>query len=167
MCESVASKRSFQVWKNRKNAGFHFAGEWDLPAGSGAVTFADMGEPGVPLPSINQIEGLIQSMLADRDGTIDLVFSTCSSVSSSTGIGRGCSINIAYNKQKPLCSSSDGSWLAGLSQVTAVSKKDCRQSSDLCTADEAFTFDLSESSDVSIAVTRKGLSFRAHAYSAW
>lgn len=44
MCENSGSKRSFQVWRNRKAAGFHLAGEWDLPAGAGAVTFADMGK---------------------------------------------------------------------------------------------------------------------------
>jgi hypothetical protein len=35
--------------------------------------------------------------------------------------------------------------------VVAVPKKDCRESSDLCTADEAFTFDLGATSDVSRA----------------
>jgi hypothetical protein len=44
MCERSGSKRSFQIWRNRKAAGFHLAGEWDLPAGAGAVTFADMGK---------------------------------------------------------------------------------------------------------------------------
>jgi len=151
MCEGTASKRSFQVWRNRKNAGFHFGGEWDLPAGSGAVTFADMGKL-----SWRMVHGWITSgsslnSYVDRDGTIDLVFPTCSSVSSTTGIGRGCSINIAYNKQKPLCLTSDNSWLAGLSQAAATAKKDCRQPSDLCTADEAFNFDLTDTSDVSFA----------------
>lgn len=39
------TKRSFQVWLNNKNRGFVFAGEWKLPPGAGAITFADMGEP--------------------------------------------------------------------------------------------------------------------------
>jgi hypothetical protein len=48
---------------------------------------------------------LISYPRADRDGTLDLIFPTCESFSTSTGVGRGCSINIAYNKQKPLCAS--------------------------------------------------------------
>lgn len=36
--------RSFQIWTNNKSRGYDFAGEWDLPDGTGAISFADMGE---------------------------------------------------------------------------------------------------------------------------
>jgi len=146
MCESANSKRSFQVWTNKKKAGFHYAGEWELPSGTGAVTFADMGTHQERWPTPDQAD---LSIHLDRDGTIDLVFPACSSVSSTTGIGRTCSLNIAYNKQKPLCSAAEGSWLARLSGVAAVAQKDCRNPTELCTADTKFGFDLSETSDVS------------------
>jgi hypothetical protein len=42
----------------------------------------------------------------DRDGAIDLLITTCSSVSRSTGLGTNCALNIAYNAQLPLCASS-------------------------------------------------------------
>lgn len=37
-------ERSFQIWTNNKSEGYHFAGEWDLPEGAGAISFADMGK---------------------------------------------------------------------------------------------------------------------------
>lgn len=36
--------RSFQIWTNNKTEGYDFAGEWDLPDGAGAISFADMGK---------------------------------------------------------------------------------------------------------------------------
>lgn len=42
--------------------------------------------------------------VSDRDGTMDMVFPTCESVSVD-GFGVGCSINIAYNQQRPVCTS--------------------------------------------------------------
>lgn len=82
---------------------------------------------------------IFANVRVDRDGTIDMVFVTCSSVSS-TGVGTGCSINIAYNKQLPLCASS-----------TVANKKNgqtiCRLPEQLCTADPNFNFDFTQSSD--------------------
>lgn len=75
--------------------------------------------------------------IIDRDGTIDIVFPTCKSVSKS-GIGTDCAINIAYNKQKPLCTQSAGS----LSKV-----KDCRDPDNLCTSDRDFKFNFDETPD--------------------
>ena len=75
----------------------------------------------------------------DRDGTIDMVFATCSSVSSS-GIGSNCNINIAFNKQLPLCASTTDSGLRN-------GKRVCRPPEQLCTADPDFKFDFTESSD--------------------
>lgn len=76
-----------------------------------------------------------QLYFLDRDGTIDILFTTCDSVSQSTGIGTNCMINIAYNRQLPLCAS-----------ATAPSvrngKRICRPPTDLCTPDPDFRFNL-------------------------
>ena len=66
-----------------------------------------------------------------------MVFVTCDSVSSATGLGSGCAINIAYNQQIPLCSSS----------IPTDGKQRCRPLEQLCTADPNFHFDLSPESD--------------------
>lgn len=123
-----SSESSFQVWRNTGHQqGFVFGGEWKLPDGAGAITFADM----------------------DRDGTIDLVFPTCHSVSTSTGMGRGCSINIAYNRQKPLCRKATGSLLGGWQAVMDAGNTNCRDPERLCEADIEFSFDLDPDGDVS------------------
>lgn len=75
-------------------------------------------------------------VLPDRDGTVDMVFPTCDSVSTSSGLGTNCFINIVYNKQKPLCSSSTPAGLAG--------RQNCRMPEDLCSSDLSFTFDFSD-----------------------
>ena len=72
-----SSRRTYQIWRNDKAAGFTLAREGRLPAGVGQVAFADM----------------------DRDGTLDMVFPTC--------VGSRCALNIAYNLQMPLCSRGD------------------------------------------------------------
>lgn len=76
----------------------------------------------------------------NRDGTIDMVFVTCSAVSSTTGIGSDCYINIAYNRQLPLCSSPT-------STSTNNGRKICRQPDQLCYADPNFRFDLGQRPD--------------------
>jgi hypothetical protein len=63
-----------------------------------------------------------------------MVFPTCASVSTSTGLGTDCSINIAYNMQLPLCTS-------------PTRNKGCRPPEQLCTADPRFSFDLTPRSD--------------------
>lgn len=63
-----------------------------------------------------------------------MIFTTCTSASSSTGLGRSCSINIAYNQQLPLCTVNKEEGNAG-----------CRQPEDLCTADTGFKFDMTDS----------------------
>ncbi|KAF8214026.1 hypothetical protein K438DRAFT_1802750 [Mycena galopus ATCC 62051] len=102
---------TYQIWVNNKSAGFSLALQGSMPSGVQSVSFADV----------------------DRDGTIDMVFITCPSISTSTGVGTDCAINIAYNKQLPLC--------------TTVGAKNCRPPEDLCTADPAFSFDLTNSAD--------------------
>ncbi|KAF8061672.1 hypothetical protein FPV67DRAFT_1673289 [Lyophyllum atratum] len=115
MCDDGRGGKSFQIWINNKDEGFSLAQEGALPSGMQTISFADM----------------------DRDGTIDMVFTTCSSVSSSTGLGSDCFINIAYNQQLPLCSSStDSGFRKGV--------RTCRPPDDLCTVDPNFKFDLTD-----------------------
>lgn len=73
--------------------------------------------------------------MLDRDGTVDMLFTTCSAVSRSTGVGTECSINIAYNRQLPLCASSASPGIVN-------GKRICRPLGALCTRDDSFRFDL-------------------------
>ncbi|KAI1783408.1 integrin alpha N-terminal domain-containing protein [Ganoderma leucocontextum] len=116
VCQDGSGSKFFQIWVNAKDSGFIMTQQGSLPTGTQAISFADI----------------------DRDGTLDMLFATCSSVSSSTGIGSTCSINIAYNKQLPLCTSASGTNIVN-------GKRVCRPPSDLCTADPDFRFDLRES----------------------
>lgn len=75
------------------------------------------------------------SRFTDRDGTIDMVFTTCSSVAKSTGLGNDCYVNVAYNKQLPLCASTTTPRFRNGHRV-------CRAPEELCIADPNFTFDL-------------------------
>lgn len=70
-----------------------------------------------------------------------MVFPTCDSISSKTGIGSGCKINVVYNQQKPLCDTkSGGGWGSGGGTGT---KRNCRMPDELCSADPDFKFDFS------------------------
>ncbi|KAK7062132.1 T-cell immunomodulatory protein [Favolaschia claudopus] len=113
LCDDGRGGNSYQIWVNKKADGFQLALQGAMPAGVRSVSFADV----------------------DRDGTIDMVFVTCSSVSTSSGVGSDCAINIAYNKQLPLCTAGE----------LAVKKgqRVCRPPENLCTADPVFKFDLS------------------------
>ncbi|KII89322.1 hypothetical protein PLICRDRAFT_109686 [Plicaturopsis crispa FD-325 SS-3] len=117
VCDDNKGNKFFQIWVNNKDAGFSLEQTGQLPSGAQAISFGDV----------------------DRDGTMDMVFATCSSVSTSTGIGSDCSINIAYNKQLPLCNSATKS-------NTKNGQRVCRQPEELCTADPNFSFDLREGS---------------------
>jgi integrin alpha FG-GAP repeat containing protein 1 len=84
--------------------------------------------------------------VADRDGTMDIVFPVCGRRTSSTGTGSDCAINIAYNKQIPICtglnaeaSNNGGDTSSGLK---------CRGWSELCTADPDYRFDFEEGNEV-------------------
>lgn len=81
----------------------------------------------------------IGSSRADRDGTMDMVFTSCRSVDSK-GVGSDCYINIAYNQQLPLCASTTDSAVRDGTRV-------CRQPNDLCIADDNFKFDLRDTND--------------------
>ncbi|KAJ3514179.1 hypothetical protein NLJ89_g2518 [Agrocybe chaxingu] len=118
VCEDGRGHKSYQIWINKKDEGFALSQEGPLPSGTQSISFADI----------------------DRDGTIDLIFPTCSSVSPSTGVGSDCYINIAYNQQLPLCTLTTDS---GLRKGVRV----CRRPEDLCITDPNFKFDLSPRSD--------------------
>ncbi|KAH9890573.1 hypothetical protein C8Q73DRAFT_793017 [Cubamyces lactineus] len=118
VCEDRSGSKYFQIWVNNKDDGFSMKQQGRLPPGTQAISFADI----------------------DRDGTLDMLFPTCSSVSTSTGIGSKCSINIAYNKQLPLCTSSTAPSVVN-------GKRVCRPPDDLCTADPNFQFDLNDRAD--------------------
>ena len=75
----------------------------------------------------------------DRDGTIDLLITTCASVSRSTGLGSSCALNIAYNMQLPLCAPSS-SFPFPRNPATATP---CRSPDTLCVADPNFSFSFS------------------------
>ncbi|KAL0947607.1 hypothetical protein HGRIS_013696 [Hohenbuehelia grisea] len=115
VCDDARGGKTFQIWTNNKAAGFSLAQTGYLPAGTQSITFADM----------------------DRDGTLDMVFTTCSYVSQTTGVGTDCSINVAYNKQLPLCASTS----------SKKNKTKCRPPDDLCVADPDFKFDLRDQPD--------------------
>ncbi|KAG9010523.1 hypothetical protein FRB94_010289 [Tulasnella sp. JGI-2019a] len=105
---SQAGQLQYQIWLNDKTGSFVYSQGGQLPTNIGAISFADM----------------------DRDGTLDMVFPTCDTISSVTGSGKNCYINIVYNKQKPLC--------------TTTNQRNCRPPEALCTSDPSFTFDFSD-----------------------
>ncbi|KAG8833578.1 hypothetical protein FRC17_010402 [Serendipita sp. 399] len=120
-CKTPGSDRiSYQIWLNDPSGGGFKLGQTGLmPKGAGMVSFADM----------------------DRDGTMDMVFPVCESVDSD-GIGHGCSINVAYNKQIGFCKTKLGK----------NQQEDCRRPESLCRADPNFKFDLSEGSSLMTSI---------------
>src|SRR6202522_1528996 len=63
VCDDGKGGKTYQMWINKKDQGFLLSQEGALPSGTQAISFADV----------------------DRDGTIDLIFPTCSKVSQLTG----------------------------------------------------------------------------------
>lgn len=121
-CEGKSAEHlSYQIWLNNKDGNFTLARKGDLPRGTKSVSFADMGEfdlvSALALPTHSPSS-------SDRDGTIDMVITSCSS----TG---ACDLSIAYNQQIPLCTSAQ-------SQT-----EPCRDPEALCVADKDFSFDFS------------------------
>lgn len=125
-CDDGTGKKSFQVWVSDPNEGFTLAQDGSLPAGTQSVVFADM----------------------DRDGTIDLLITTCASVSRSTGLGTNCALNIAFNTQLPLCTATSSFPFTSGSAAAAP----CRSPDALCVADSNFTFAFSGPNYVSVPI---------------
>lgn len=126
VCDDAAGKKSFQIWVSDPSGGFTLAQHGSLPAGTQSVVFADM----------------------DRDGTIDLLITTCALASHSTGLGTNCALNIAYNTQLPLCASTSSFPFASGPRVKAP----CRSPDALCVADSNFTFTFSGPNYVSVPI---------------
>ena len=138
---------TYQIWtatkpnsssEHQKDAGFTLAASGALPPGTGALSFADM----------------------DRDGTIDVVFSTCDRS------GSNCYINVAYNRQVELCSKkSEGLFGGGIKSASSGNNKRngpekraalrCRDPQELCVADDnfRFNFDIDGNNPVSAFVS--------------
>ncbi|KAK0567574.1 hypothetical protein OC844_000157 [Tilletia horrida] len=158
VCQSSSSSTlTYEIWiavndlpssdsSSALASGYVLSSTGNLPAGAGALSFADM----------------------DRDGTIDVVFPSCDS-----GSNGECYINIAYNRQIPLCVPEKEGLLGGLGHgggqrvievpgATSTAGADagkgpgqapaepaartCRQPGELCTADPSFRFNFSPES---------------------
>ncbi|SOV01428.1 uncharacterized protein UDID_01003 [Ustilago sp. UG-2017a] len=146
----LSYKLTYQIWTavkpNSKGeaSGFKLASSGDLPPGTGSLSFGDI----------------------DRDGTIDVIFPTCDRS------GGNCFINVAFNRQMPLCSpridglfgggpgygSLSNSKRAGneagspedASYASSTKRKpsrQCREAEDLCVADDKFRIDFTVSKD--------------------
>ena len=76
---------------------------------------------------------------------MDMLFVTCDKVA--MGRGTGCMVNIAYNRQLPLCAST-------AAQSVKNGRRVCRLPTDLCIADPDFRFNLSEGSDNPVSASR-------------
>ena len=135
VCDGDDGDKFLEIWVNKKAEGFSLAQKGGLPKGVQSISFADIGKMSTPPSCCGS-----HSSFSDRDGTIDMVFTTCSSVSQSTGIGTDCYIHIAYNQQLPLCT-------PGTRKSMNERGKPCREPDDLCTPDPSFRFDLSERVD--------------------
>lgn len=144
------ARQEFQIWTASAAAdsnksptspfhGFTYSRSGYLPPLAGALSFADM----------------------NRDGTIDVVFTTCDIASGQ------CHVNVAFNRQMGLCekkaSAAAGSVDGPLSQGWLQSWKDwwrggvgatkdddkladgrCRRTEELCVADDRFVLDFEE-----------------------
>lgn len=93
-----------EIWINRKENGFllDHPGLRELPLGAGQLSFSDF----------------------DADGDIDIVFPVCWP---RPNCSEECSIRIALNQQKKMCSSNP-----------FASHKNCRKTFDLCQADDQY-----------------------------
>lgn len=81
---------------------------------------------------------------------MDIIFPSCARRTTSSGIGYDCSINIAYNKQIPTCSS-EGSKSDGKSKLA------CRGHGDMCQSDPDYAFDFGNQGGVSFSDTEQDI----------
>ncbi|GAK62023.1 t-cell immunomodulatory protein [Moesziomyces antarcticus] len=141
----LSSKLTYQIWTAVKpnskgeGSGFKLASSGDLPPGTGALSFGDV----------------------DRDGTIDVIFPTCDRS------GDNCVVNVAFNRQIPLCSPRIDGFFGGgpgfgslstgkkasgaeanatdATQAKRKAERPCREAEDLCVADDSFRIDFTVS----------------------
>ncbi|SPO21234.1 uncharacterized protein UTRI_00711 [Ustilago trichophora] len=137
----LSTKLTYQIWTAVKpnskgeGSGFKLASTGELPPGTGALSFGDI----------------------DRDGTIDVIFPSCDRN------GDNCFVNVAFNRQVPLCSPKiDGIFGGGPgygslssgkkasnasdsqanasdpSHTKTKSELQCREAEDLCVSDDNF-----------------------------
>lgn len=130
-----SSRLTYQIWINSKSAGFKLSQTGSLPPGAGQISFADMGMLSFHTDVCDVVGAddlpAVLWPASDRDGTIDMVFPTCTS--------QGCAINIAYNQQMPLCTATSGFSLSNTPET-----RRCRDAENLCVADPDFSFNLSQ-----------------------
>jgi hypothetical protein len=97
----------------------------------------------VSLPTASALQ-----LMLDRDGTMDIIFPTCAQHSSSAGTGSDCALNIAYNKQVPICSGiSSENVTLGLEDAQSLK---CRGWAELCVGDENFNFTFDTANEVGL-----------------
>lgn len=118
---------TYQIWTARTDAPLQYtlAQTGDLPRNAGPLSFADM----------------------NRDGTIDVVFSTCER-------GR-CMVHIAFNEQMPLCDNEASFWPPHAPEAPEAGRSGggpgggaaCRDPLRLCTADDHFRLDFTVAND--------------------
>lgn len=94
----------------------------------------------------------------DRDGSIDIIFPTCARQSSSAGTGSECSLNIAYNRQAPVCAGIASEW----SGADGSGQLKCRGHGELCVADDGYEFAFDDSDDASRPVFAGQYTDRQH-----
>lgn len=111
----------YEIWINDKIKGkFVYKRGGDLPKGTRTVGFSDF----------------------DRDGTLDMILTVCPTNNrNSNGGDKDCSIQIAYNDQIPLCSTTTST------SSSDAEGEDCRDIENLCVADDQFSFNLTDSPD--------------------
>ena len=80
---------------------------------------------------------------------MDIVFPVCSRTSTSAGTGSDCSINIAYNRQVPVCTGLNADYTNN-GNVNSQTLK-CRGYQQLCYADANFEFAFSNLQTVSLS----------------
>lgn len=146
----LSTKLKYQIWTAVKpnskgeGSGFKLASTGELPPGTGALSFGDI----------------------DRDGTIDVIFPSCDRN------GDNCFVNVAFNRQVPLCSPKIDGFFGGgpgygslstgkkasdasNSQANASdpshtkrkSELQCREAENLCVSDDNFRINFTVSKD--------------------
>lgn len=120
VCDGGNGHQSLQMWINEREDEYRLAHEYSLPAGAGALSFADIGKC---QPEDMQLGFCIHlGLMIDGDGSIDIIFPVKH--------GSQQQIHIVYNQQMDLCAKAD-----------EKNNQSCRKAGELCVADPNFKFD--------------------------